>query len=152
MIEQIISSILLLLLLSIATEAVTEIIVAASITDPIRKWWKELTYNPNYPPKDTYTQRVKVFIDKLLSCGYCSSVWVAGLAAIWAPIIIQYIIPNWLIATFVIHRCANLLHVVYELIRKGRVKTQDLLIKVSIEENEDGIVGESEGESDSPIE
>lgn len=141
------TDIVLIILLAIATEAVSEIITSASITEPLRDWWKRWTYKSDEPPVESYFQQFKIFIDKLVSCGYCTSVWVAAFFAIWAPLFIDYIVSNWLVCAFAIHRIANLVHVIYELIRKGRVKTHDLLLKVSIEDDENGIIGEGKGES-----
>lgn len=147
---EMIESVIIILLLVIASEAVAEIITSSELTDPWRGAWKKWTYNEDNPPKDTYFQHFKVFVDKLVSCGYCTSVWTSGFFAIWAPAVFDISIINWLVATFVIHRLSNWLHVLYELIRKGRVKTHDMLIKVEIIDGElDGIAGESESETES---
>ena len=135
--------ILLLLLLVIACEAVTEIITASEITNPIRSWWKKYTYKLDIPPDDTFIQKVKIFLDKLISCGYCTSVWVAMPLAFFSPFTLSVI--WWMIMVFVIHRLSNWLHVVYELVRKGRVNTHDLLVKLTVEQ-ENGSVREDSSE------
>lgn len=129
--------IIILILLSIATEAITEILTSSALTDPVRMWWKRYTYRTDTPPKNSFLQKIKVFIDKLISCGYCTSVWISGLSCVFGqPSILNNEFWNWVLCTFVVHRTANWLHVIYELVRKGRVKTHDLLVKVTIDEDE----------------
>jgi hypothetical protein len=136
--------IITIFLLSVVVEAVTEILVASDLTDPARKKWKEWTYPVDAPPPNTYCQICMVFVDKLISCGYCTSVWVAGFFGIWAPKIdLGFWLINWLVIVFALHRLAGWVHMVYELIRKGRVKTYDLEIKMIVPDSEvdDGSVG-----------
>ncbi len=129
-------------LLVLATEATAEIITSSKLTDPIRGWWKKWTFPTDYPPPDTPLQHFKVFIDSLIGCGYCTSVWTAGFFALFAPSIIPGWLWNWLVMTFAIHRLANWLHVLYERIRKGRVFEADLNIVHThplAEEEENGV-------------
>jgi len=112
----------------------------------LRKKWKELAYSADHPPEDTYSQLFKVWIDKIISCGYCTSVWVAGFFGIWMPKFhVGNILIDWLIITFALHRLATWIHVAYELLKKGRVKTYDLevLVKIRDEENQNGSTGQS---------
>ena len=139
---------LVTIFLSVAVEAVTEILTSSELTDPLRKKWKELTYSLDEPPFNTCSQKFKVWFDKLISCGYCTSVWVAGFFGIWAPKLdLGGPVINWLIITFVLHRFSTWFHVGYELIRKGRVRTFDLEIQLThrneYSEENDGSVGES---------
>ncbi len=177
-----------MLVLVIATEAVTEIICDSELTSPVRQWWKRWTYRIDKPPvvfNDTVTKssikdidakllesyfnnikifiscigtiksvvsksplyfhHFKIFVDKLISCGYCTSVWVSGFFAIWSPILFQHQLcgchfVNWMIMTFAIHRLSNWFHVIYMLVLNGRIKTFDLLVK---QVKEDGSSGES---------
>lgn len=141
--------IIILLLLAIASEAIAEIITSSELTDPFRRKWKKWTYREDKPPTNNYFQYFKVFIDKLVSCGYCTSVWTSAFVAIWSPTFLQIPIINWLVMTLVIHRLSNWVHVLYELIRKGRVKTHDLLVKIEVSDGEiDGAIGESKGEAE----
>lgn len=145
-------------LLSVVVEAVTEILTSSELTEPMRKKWKEWTYPLDSPPPDTYFQLFKVWFDKLISCGYCTSVWVAGFFGVWAPKFdFGHWLINWLVIVFTLHRVATWVHVVYELIRKGRVKTHDLEVKLMIEEpdfpeEEDGSVGEGPSEESAETE
>lgn len=141
--------ILYIIILVIATEALTELITSSEISLIFKNKWKKYTYKKDEPPEDTLYQKFKIFVDKLLSCGYCSSVWVAGFLALFAPLIFDNVVVNWFVCTLLLHRSANLVHVLYELIRKGRVKTYDLLITTR---EENGTIGEGQGESPPEIE
>lgn len=144
--SDILASCVVTLLLALAVEAVTEIVTSSKLTEPIRELWKSWTYPIDAPPDDSHWQAAKVWVDYLLTCGYCSSVWIAGLFAIWAPKIgFGWFVVDWLCMTFFIHRIANWIHVAYELLRKGRVRTYDIELKV-IEEVKDGSVGEGVSE------
>lgn len=79
----------------IAVEAVTEIIINGEIFLPIRNTLSKMS----------------VFLRKLLSCGYCSSVWVAASIA-WAlpGTVTGYLVIDIIIRTFVLHRLSNLAH------------------------------------------
>jgi hypothetical protein len=129
-----IAEIIAILLMSVAVEAISEIITSSEIMRPFRDFIKKSIYPIDGPPKDNWLQALLVWFDKLISCGYCTSVWVAGFLSLFIlpsafPVIASttnYSIVNWLIITFVSHRLATCFHVVYELIRKGRVKTYDL--------------------------
>lgn len=132
------------LLLSLATEAVTEIITTSELFEPLRAKWKRWAYNTESPPSDTYIQQLKIWFDKLISCGYCTSVWVAAFFAFWSPKPNLGFLPiAWLCMVFVLHRLANWIHVVYTLVMRGRVRTYDLLIKMP-GDTEDGSNGESQ--------
>jgi hypothetical protein len=151
----IITFLVITFILSVVVEAVTEILVASELTDPLRRKWKEWTYPVDAPPPDTYFQKFKVWFDKLISCGYCTSVWVAGFFGIWAPKFdFGYWLIDWIVIVFALHRVATWIHVVYELIRKGRVKTHDLEVKVLMQDSEDydGSVGEGSFEESAEAE
>lgn len=79
----------------IFVEAVTEILVDSQIFEGLRDWLYQ-----NFE-----------FLHKLISCGYCLSVWVAGSIA-WAlpGMITGYFIPDMIIKLFVLHRASNGLH------------------------------------------
>lgn len=128
--------------LVIVTEAVTEIITSSKIADPFRAALFRFTYPDEQHERGV--QPILEFVYNLVTCGYCCSVWVAAVAALVAPNIIGIPVANWVVLTFLIHRLSNFWHVVYELIRKGRVKTHDVLVKFA--EADDGSIGETEGE------
>lgn len=144
-----IQSVIVLLILSIVVEAISEIITSSEIIRPLRDLVKRHTYSIDAPPPDTFYQLAKVWFDKLISCGYCVSIWVAGFLALWVHI--DYTggngFINWLITTFVTHRLANSYHVVYELVRKGRVATYDIELKLGESYGDDG-EGSPEGSSE----
>jgi len=114
----------------IATEAISEIITSSKLTDPLRKRWKSWTYQADGPPPETCLQAFKVWFDTLISCGYCTSVWVAGSFALFMPEVIIGDVINWFAWTFAIHRASNWLHVTYELVRKGRIASHDVTLSV----------------------
>jgi len=143
-------TILILLLLAIAVEATTEILTSSKLIGPFQNKWKQWTYPLDRPPSGGILRSFKVFVDDLWSCGYCSSVWVAAFFGLFAPPIFDNTFINWLVAVFVLHRLANWLHVAYELIRRGRVSSLDIMLRIS--ENEDGTIGQSLGEAATTIE
>lgn len=79
----------------IAVEAVTEIIINGEIFLPVRN----------------ALSKMSDFLRKLLSCGYCSSVWVAASIA-WAlpGAATGYPVVDIIIRIFVLHRLSNLAH------------------------------------------
>lgn len=76
-------------------EAVTEILVASQIFQGFRDWLFQNLES----------------LHKLVNCGYCLSVWVAGIIA-WAlpGIVTGYFIPDMVIKLFVLHRASNGFH------------------------------------------
>lgn len=151
------------LLLVVFTEAVTEILVAAKITDGFRAFVFRRAL-PEVPEGHHETKTLPVgsrywrFINDLLSCGYCTSVWVSMGAALFAPwwLATGYWcgwVINWLVMVFVLHRCSNFLHVGFSLIKKGRVKTYDIEIVHKHQVTIDGSirqVGSQESSSSGP--
>lgn len=121
-----------IIIFAIVVEAITEIIVEAQITDPIRGFIKRKAYPDQ--PIESYSQNIVIFIDKLLSCGYCTSVWVSFVVASFHPPIIGIKCIDWILAVFLIHRLSNLYHVMYQLVMRGRVLTIDARIVQSEEE------------------
>lgn len=123
----------------IATEAITEILVASEL--PPLLALKALIGKVAYQQYDVQLWRrllwpatvLALFLNKLLSCGWCCSVWVAILAAItldayglvvWAKSQPLLVLVN---AAF-IHRLANLYHAGFELLRRGRARAIDLAL------------------------
>jgi hypothetical protein len=150
-----ITFLVIVFLLSIVVEAVTEILTASELTEPFRKKWKAWAYPINNPPPDTYFQKFKVWVDKLISCGYCTSVWVAGFFGIWAAKIdFGYWFINWIVIVFSLHRVATWVHVVFELVKKGRVRTHDLEVSVLMRNSEvdNGGIGQSSPEEPAEVE
>ena len=84
-----------LLLLILFVEAVTEILVESSIFQKPR----EFVYTRNG------------FLGELVTCGYCTSVWVSAAVA-WLVVfpISPWFVINYIITVFVIDRLSNLLH------------------------------------------
>lgn len=121
-----IDAILCLLFLVVATERITEIIVASKLFEPVRLCVKRWAYPLDVMPNDGYYQHFKVMVDYLMTCGYCVSVWVGYAASIYCPIFFEHRLLNWIIMGAVIHGLSNLYHVSFELIKRGRVHTYDI--------------------------
>lgn len=122
-------------MLIIATERATELIVESKIFEPLRLRVKRLVYPGDAPPPDTFFQHVKVMFDYLLHCGYCVSVWMGGFFALFAERYFEPIFLNWFLSALFLHGMSNLHHVGYELARRGRIKTYDVMFKVAIDES-----------------
>ncbi len=122
-----------ILVFGIIVERITEILVDSTITETlIRGPLKNYLFNADRPPTAGCLYSLARFCDQLLSCGYCTSVWVGlGIASI-APINFNIApVLNWLMVGILLHGIANLYHVLYQLIRRGRVDTRDYNITVS---------------------
>jgi hypothetical protein len=100
---------LLISLLIILTEAITELLVKSSIFEPVRKFF--------FIRRD---YKACKFLHELLDCGYCSSVWIAyilylsvyGLPLDKGSIFVSILFP------LIIHRMANVLHFIIDRINK----------------------------------
>lgn len=129
----------ILILLIIATEAVTEIVVASDF--PLFLWFRTRLSQRAIPetPRDDFRQHAIVSVHKLFTCGYCFSVWVAAFFSFFAPSFFDDKFVNWMCFTFVLHRTSNWVHVVFELIKRGRIGTHDLnhVIKIIIADEDD---------------
>lgn len=128
------SSIFTWVMLIIATERATELIVASKIFEALRLKIKRWVYPSDTPPSDTTWQNFKVLLDYLIHCGYCVSVWMGGLFAIFADKYFEHAVVNWFVSMLFLHGMANLYHVVYELARRGRIRTHDIMLKISSDE------------------
>ncbi len=142
--------------LAIATEALTEIGTSSDIIAPWQKRWRLWTYPPNIPPPEnpTISQKFKIFVNSLWSCGYCFSVWVAGFFAFFgvypSDIPAWMYVPWWIINWMLIHRLSNFTHILFELVKRGRVRTYDVILRISeseSDESESDLVIEGEDES-----
>lgn len=127
-------------IVAVISEAITEILVTSSLMDVIglRPWAVN-----NAIPADGNYDNVRWYhraIHKLLTCGYCVSVWSSFLLT-WAlpgDYFGLMFYDNFFLKAMLLHRLSNLVHVIYELCRRGRVTTVDLSIKhdVSMTHNE----------------
>lgn len=126
-------------ILTVATERSAEIIVSSKLFEPLRMSIKRWTYPLDQMPSDTIYQNFKVMIDYLMTCGYCVSVWMGFFYALFAPQVFSIWIVNWFITGVFLHGLANFYHVVYELARRGRVNTHDLVIKIKDDDGEEGV-------------
>ena len=81
----------------------------------------------------SYEKNILSFLDKITSCGYCCSVWVALLLALDREI---WLFNYYALNVLLLHRSSNYIHVCVELLRRGRVHTYD--ISHRIEDNYEG--------------
>lgn len=148
MIESI--DLLRLLILVVATEAVTEILVEAKITNGLRAFIFLKAFPPT--PEDSLKPLIGKwrwrFVHDLFSCGYCMSVWVAVVLAFLAPQWFSWSIVNWLVMVFVIHRASNFSHVLFSLIKKGRIRTYDIELTHKVTDGSTGQTGSTESLAD----
>ena len=101
---------LTLVILGIAVESITELLTKSEIFKPLQKWAnpKVITYLRNEPlPKN--------FFQKIVSCAYCLSVWVAAFV-----ILVYTLLPTpiglSILLVFTLHRLSNWAHHLFELL------------------------------------
>ena len=112
------------LLAAIAVERITEIITSSDIASMVFKdRLKNLLYSIQ---TETWFRSFLVFADKLTSCGYCCSVWVSFGVSLFEE---ARFFDNLLLNVMLLHGFSNLYHVLYELIRRGRVYSYDINLK-----------------------
>lgn len=132
-----IENIMLVLMAAFAVEAIVEIIVASKLTANVLKRLKKRA-NPiiidgcTACADDNRLSFFK-FLDGLLNCGYCVSVWIAGFFALFLPPLFDTYsiwllthLTNWLLTTAILHRLSNWLHVIFMRMKNGRVQTVDI--------------------------
>lgn len=136
----------------VAVERITEIITSSEITAPTRAAIGRLAFPVDKLGQPAKPRRLLVWVSKLINCGWCTSVWVSMGILLYAN---EYLaIPSGLfwLRFFGLVGLANLWHATFELWRRGRVRTQDLVVKHNInigeqeEEQEDGSTRESAGQ------
>jgi hypothetical protein len=88
------NSMIALLLVIIAVEAVTEILVASKIFFALR---------------DKISQRGELWAT-FVNCGYCVSVWVSAAAVLVLPRLIIDHQVDYIFRIFIVHRLSNVLH------------------------------------------
>lgn len=112
---------IILLLLSLAVERITEILVASKFFAPIRDIFRA----KNLEQLNTYNHWW--FLDNVFHCGYCMSVWVSvSIAWLNVFVITNMILINYILFVFIIHGLSNIIHVGYELLRRGRATYLDV--------------------------
>lgn len=116
----------------VAVEAITEILVDSKLFMPFRTWVSSKAYPLNEPPP-IGLGRIWVWFNDLISCGYCTSVWIAMSLShvVPSPYLTWSILGffQWVVVTAAVHRGSNWLHVFYELVRRGRVRNFDLTVQ-----------------------
>ncbi len=136
-------------ILVIVVEAITEILVDSELFRPIREYIKSFAY-PDIPNNDI-KHKLFLFIDALVSCGYCLSVWVSFIISLFSIYYIDMfknsVLSNFILLTFVLHRLSNWFHVFFMIIKNGRISAVDIKLDMTTksidESNKNGRSGES---------
>lgn len=103
--------IIILLIATILTEAITEIVTKSEIFEPIRAKIFKLSQNNKF----------FVWLHSLLDCGYCFSVWSGALVAIlfFRDVHILHWGIDWFFIALVLHRLSNLFHNIMDKIHES---------------------------------
>lgn len=120
----------------LAVEAITEIVVASDFPIFLQfRNWLGVWALPDDEEALKQVRWYQTFLQKLFTCGYCFSVWVAFLVVWFLPggYLGMWPLDNFVLKLFALHRLSNWLHVFYELVRRGRVHTVDKEVKLKIE-------------------
>lgn len=111
------------LIVAVAVEAIVEILVASDLFDGFRRFWAKLAIPA---PDEQHSLKHTIFWCpyKIFTCGYCLSVWVAGLVVLldWSP-------ASIIVKLFVIHRLSNLCHMAIQVLWRGRVNAHDITLR-----------------------
>jgi len=137
----------LICLIPIVVEAITEILVDSKLLDKVRSEINNAAFPEEGPPNDdTWKQRGLAFLSSLFTCGYCMSVWVAAFVSllVQVPITSSWII-NYVLSAFLMHRLSNAYHVVYTIVKRGRVFSMDITLNAYL--NKQDMPGEANGSS-----
>jgi hypothetical protein len=115
-------------IVAIAVEALTEIITSSELFT----WIKAPLGRRALPDDPQQLHWYWTMLYKLLSCGYCFSVWAAfGLAWVlpgeWFGLLPW---DNLLVKWLLLHRLSNWWHIAYMLYQRGRIVPQDILLKI----------------------
>ena len=136
------------LLCAAAAERVAEILADGKIFD----WWREalgrwafpipLDWDENVAWVDArprYVQFISRKVHDLFTCGWCLSVWACIAASWFLPGQWWGFVPydNIVIKIFGLVFLANLLHAIFRLVHRGRVRTYDLEIRLDKKDRED---------------
>lgn len=116
------------IIIGLAVEAVTEIFVVGEF--PVIFWLRTFAIKRALPNEEdnNVVRWYHVFFYKLLTCGYCCSVWVAMLFVVLMPgKLFEFdCLNNIIVKIFLLHRFSNWWHSAFELFRRGRVNTVDI--------------------------
>lgn len=121
-----IGSILCWLGVVVAVEATTEILVASKLFAPLRGWIARRAIPDEPLPVPPIRQLCWAKLSELWGCGYCMSVWVAFFYCLLLGTARTGPVDNLLVCALIQHRLSNWLHVVTQLVTKGRVFAVDL--------------------------
>jgi len=103
------------ILLIIATEATTNIITKSTFFEPLREWIFKRR-----------KKKVFGFVNNLIDCPYCTSVWVAMLLFCLYGLIPYFVI---ILSILSIHRLSNILHHMIDRIDPNRIDLEKVFEK-----------------------
>jgi hypothetical protein len=104
-----------LILLAIATEATTNIITKSTMFEPLRKWIFEKR-----------EKKVFRFVNNLIDCPYCTSVWVAMLLFCLYGLIPFF---SMILMVLAIHRFSNIIHHIIDRLDSNRIDLEKVFEK-----------------------
>lgn len=113
-------------LVAIAAERITEIIVEGSIFTELRSLIAKWSFT------DGPYALIRNKIGTLITCGWCCNAWICFICSFALPgeklKLIAY--DNFIIKWFAVYYLSNLFHAIIRLVHLGRVKTFDVELKV----------------------
>lgn len=88
----------------VCTEALTELVVKSEFFHPLRKFLFESDF------------RLLNYIHRIFDCGYCFSVWAAGLS-MYLIFYLSNLVTYSFVFLLVVHRLSNLFHFIMDAVR-----------------------------------
>jgi len=109
-----------ILLFAICVESITEILVSSAIFFDFR----------------LFVSKNSKFLGKLISCGYCSSVWVSLIVSSCTPqLLVNDVYIDYILKVFIYHRLSNLFHEFMSRYNK-RLPFELVISNVNLESNQ----------------
>jgi len=107
---------------TVATERLAEVVTSAEIFRPLREYIEYLSH------RDGLENKFMTWVHKLITCGFCFSLWSAIFFSLFLPG--EYFLinatDNILVKAFALWGISNFWHTVFNLVYKGRIITADL--------------------------
>ena len=134
------------LIATLAAERSAEVIVDSEFFAPFRAWLARNSIvnldDPTGPRYPKWCRRIFLFLSKLTSCGWCTSMWTSILFAWCLPGGYFHIAAgdNIFIKILALFGLANAWHAIFRLIHRGRVTAIDLTVDLRPEDSDDGSV------------
>ena len=110
----------ILVILPIVTEAITQLIGSSTIFEGIRGQLKS----------------INKFMNELMSCKYCLSVWMSFFACIIffnINLLVWQSLPYYFIVMILVHRLSNVYHLIFDILNEYKLYKWSIMIR-SVEE------------------